>query len=147
AAGNFIIEPGINKLIDFADGRGLVRGDNYQFYYITEQSRFYNGFYEKAGQYQHGVAVVQIDGNWAIINQQGIEIIPPKYDKIEQFEDGFAKVRIKGFNGLTNLQGELIVQPNYEYISYAGEGLFRVEQGDKVGYFDMGGKWVWGLQE
>lgn len=145
--GNFIIEPGINKLLDFADGRGLVRDDNYKFYYITEQARFYNGFYEKASEYKHGVAVVQVDGNWAIINQQGIEIIPPKYDKIGQFEDGFAKVRIKGFNGLTNLQGELIVQPSYEYISYAGEGLFRVEQGDKVGYFDMEGKWVWGLQE
>jgi len=145
--GKFVIEPGINKLLDFNDGRGLVRDDNYKFYYITEQARFYNGFYEKAGQFMHGVAVVQVDGNWAIINQQGIEIIPPKYDKIEQFQDGFAKVRIKGFNGLTNLQGELIVQPDYEYISYAGEGLFRVEQGDKIGYFDMEGKWVWGLQE
>ncbi|MBI5913790.1 MAG: WG repeat-containing protein, partial [Bacteroidetes bacterium] len=147
AAGNFVIEPGINKLLDFADGRGLVRDEHYQFYYITEQARFYDGFYEKAGQFRHGVALVQVDGRWAIINQQGIEIIPPKYDKIEQFENGFAKVRIQGFNGLTNLQGELIVQPDYEYISYAGEGLFRVEQGDKVGYFDMEGKWVWGLQE
>lgn len=93
------------------------------------------------------MAVVQVDGRWAIINQQGIEIIPPKYDKIDQFEQGFAKVRIKGFSGLTNLQGELIVQPDYEYISYAGEGLLRAEQGDKVGYFDMGGNWVWGLQD
>ena len=48
---------------------------------------------------------------------------------------------------ITFLQGELILQPYYEYISYAGEGLFRVEQGDKVGYFDLNGKWVWGLQE
>jgi hypothetical protein len=147
SGGNFVIEPGINRLLDFAGGRGLVRDEHYQFYYITEQARFYDGFYQKAGQFRHGVAVVQIEGRWAIINQQGIEIIPPKYDKIEQFEDGFAKVRIKGFNGLTNLRGELIVQPDYEYISYAGEGLFRVEQGDKVGYFDMEGKWVWGLQE
>jgi hypothetical protein len=145
--GNFLIEPGINRLIDFAGGRGLVRDEHYQFYYITEQNRFYDGFYEKAGQFRHGMAVVQVDGRWAIINQQGIEIIPPKYDKIEQFENGFAKVRIKGFNGLTNLQGELIVQPDYEYISYAGEGLIRVEQGDKIGYFDMEGRWVWGLQE
>ncbi|MCB0518284.1 MAG: WG repeat-containing protein [Lewinellaceae bacterium] len=145
--GNFVIEPGVNRLLDFAEGRGLVRNEQYQFYYITEQSRFYDGFYEKASEFKHGVAVVQVEGRWAIINQQGIEIIPPKYDKIDQFENGFAKVRIKGFNGLTNLQGELIVQPDYEYISYAGEGLIRVEQGDKVGYFDMEGKWVWGLQE
>ena len=145
--GHFLIEPGINRLIDFSGGRGLVQDEHYNFYYITEQARFYDGYYNKAGQFQHGVAVVQIEGRWAIINQQGIEIIPPKYDKIEQFENGFAKVRIKGFNGLSNTQGEMIVQPDYEYISYAGEGLFRVEQGDKVGYFDMEGKWVWGLQE
>lgn len=145
--GNFVIEPGINRLLDFSEGRGLVRDERYQFYYITDQARFYDGFYEKASQFRHGVAVVQVQGRWAIINQQGIEIIPPKYDKIEQFENGFAKVRIKGFNGLTNLQGELIVQPDYEYLSYAGEGLIRVEQGDKIGYFDMEGRWVWGLQE
>ncbi|MCB0663137.1 MAG: WG repeat-containing protein, partial [Saprospiraceae bacterium] len=84
---------------------------------------------------------------WGIINQKGIEIAPPKYDKIGQFENGFAKVRIKGFNGLTNTQGETIVQPDYEYISYAGEGLFRVEQGDKVGYFDSEGNWVWNLTD
>lgn len=145
--GNFIIEPGINRLIDFNEGRGLVRDDKYQFYYITEQNRFYDGFYEKASRFRYGMAVVKVEGRWAVINQQGIEIIPPKYDRIEQFEDGFAKVRIRGFNGVTNLQGELILQPDYEYISYAGEGLFRVEQGDKVGYFDLNGKWVWGLQE
>ncbi|MEZ4957476.1 MAG: WG repeat-containing protein [Saprospiraceae bacterium] len=145
--GNFLIEPGINRLLDFAEGRGLVQDEEYKFYYITEQARFYDGYYEKASEFQHGVAVVQVDGRWAIINQQGIEIIPPKYDKISQFENGFAKVRIKGFNGLSNTEGEMIVQPDYEYISYAGEGLFRVEQGDKVGYFDIEGKWVWGLQE
>ena len=145
--GNFFIEPGINQLLEFTEGRGLVRDKHYKCYYITEQARFYNGYYDKAGQFQHGIAVVQINGRWAIINQQGIKIIPPKYDKIEQFENGFAKVRIKGFNGLSNTRGELIVQPDYEYISYAGEGLFRVEQGDKIGYFDMLGKWVWGLQD
>lgn len=145
--GNFIIEPGINRLLDFAEGRGLVRDEHYNFYYITEDARFYDGTYDRASEFRHGVAVVQVEGRWAIINQQGIEIIPPKYDKIEQFENGFAKVRIKGFSGLTNLQGEMIVQPDYEYISYAGEGLFRVEQGDKIGYFDADGNWVWGLQE
>lgn len=145
--GAFVIQPEVNRLIDFNEGRGLVRDEKYQFYYITEQNRFYDGFYEKASRFRYGMAVVKVDGRWAVINQQGIEIIPPKYDRIEQFEDGFAKVRIRGFNGVTNLRGELILQPDYEYISYAGEGLFRVEQGDKLGYFDLNGHWVWGLQE
>ncbi|MCB0571812.1 MAG: WG repeat-containing protein, partial [Phaeodactylibacter sp.] len=53
----------------------------------------------------------------------------------------------QGFNGLASLNGDLIVQPDYEYISYAGNGLFRVEQGDMIGYFDMEGEWVWDLSK
>ncbi len=147
--GNYIIEPSINRLYDFSDGRGLVRDANYQFYYITQQAKMYDGVYLKAGEFQHGIAVVQStqNGQWGIVNQKGIEIIPPKYDKIEKFKNGYAQVRIKSFSGLTNLQGDLIVRPDYEYISYAGRGLFRVEQGDKLGYFDTKGNWVWGLSE
>jgi hypothetical protein len=145
--GDFVLEPSVNRLLKFKEGRGLVRDEKYRFYYITEQAGLYDGFYQRATEFKHGVAVVQVSGKWGIINQRGIEIIPPKYDKIESFENGYAKVRIKGFNGLSNLKGELIVDPDYEYISYAGEGLFRVEQGDKIGYFDMDGRWVWSLSK
>ncbi len=145
--GTYIIPPSLNRLVDFSEGRGLVRDNSYRFYYITEQARLYEGFYQQAGEFQNGVAVVKMDNKWGVINQKGIELIPPKYDRIEAFEDGYAKVQIKQFSGLTNLEGELIVQANYEYISYAGEGLFRVEQGDKIGYFDMNGQWIWDLQE
>lgn len=145
--GKEIIKPSLNRLIEFSEDRGLMRDDQYRFYYITDQARVYDGYYQNASKFQHGVAVVKIDGKWGIINQKGIEVIPPKYDQIDNFQNGYAKVRIKGFNGLTNLRGELIVQPDYEYISYAGEGLFRVEQGDMIGYFDSSGVWVWGLKK
>jgi len=143
--GEFIVKPSLDRLLTFQEGRGLMRDDNYRFYYITEQTQLYDGYYQQASAFQHGVAVVQIDGRWGIINQKGIEIIPPKYDHIESFHNGYAKVKIKGYNGLINLAGEFIVRPNYEFIQYAGEGLFRVEQGDKVGYFDSDGRWVWNL--
>lgn len=124
-----------------------MRDDRYRFYYITEKLDAGSDFYQQARAYQHGIAVVQSNGHWGVINQNGVEIIPPKYDRIEHFENGYAKVRITGFSGLSNLKGELIVQPDYEYISYAGQGLFRVEQGEKIGYFDLSGSWVWGLRE
>ncbi|MCB9273330.1 MAG: WG repeat-containing protein [Lewinellaceae bacterium] len=146
-SGKMLIEPSVDRLLIFQEGRGLVRDEKYRFYYITEQAHLYDGYYQKATEFKHGVAVVQVDGKWGIINQKGIEIIPPKYDKIESFEDGYAKVRIQGFNGLASLNGDLIVQPDYEYISYAGNGLFRVEQGDMIGYFDMEGEWVWDLSK
>jgi hypothetical protein len=145
--GKLLIEPGLDRLLNFQEGRGLVRDEKYRFYYITEQAHSYHAYYQEATEFKHGVAVVQVNGKWGIINQKGIEIIPPKYDKIESFQDGYAKVRIQGFRGLASLNGELIVQPDYEYISYAGEGLFRVEQGDMVGYFDRDGQWVWDLSK
>lgn len=146
--GNANIEvEGSDRLLRFSDGRGLMRTENYSFYYIAEQTGAYTGTYQTATPFRHGVAVVENNGKWGIIDQRGIAIIPPKYDKIESFENGYAKVRILGFSGLTNLHGELIVQPDYEYITYAGEGLFRVEQGDKIGYFDQQGRWVWDLAQ
>ena len=145
--GKFMIEPSINQMLIFSEGRGLVMDYSNGFYYITDQANIYDGFYEKAGKFENGIAVVKSEGRWGIINQKGIEIIPPKYDKIEEFEDGYARVRISGFNGLTNLKGELIVQPDYEYISYAGDGLFRVEKDDKIGYYNMEGGCVWDLRE
>ncbi|MFK7809495.1 MAG: WG repeat-containing protein [Saprospiraceae bacterium] len=145
--GNYIIEPSINRLLDFSDGRGLVRDNQARFYYITAGADMSEGYYHHAGKFEHGVAAVKDGDRWGVINQRGIEIVRPKYDKIGSFKDGYAKVRIKRFNGLTNLDGNLIIQPEYEYITYVGEGLFRVEQGDKVGYFDQSGGWVWGLRE
>ena len=38
------------------------------------------------------------------------------------------------------------MRPNYEYISYAGAGLFRVEKGGEIGYFDLEGEWVWDIE-
>ncbi len=145
--GNMLIRPGINRLYHFSDGHGLVRDANYRFYFITEKAGAYDGYYDGASPFQHGVAVVQIGNKWGVINTRGMEIIPPKYDSIEDFQNGYAKVRIKGFHGLIKLNGQTIVQPDYEYISYAGQGLFRVEQGDKVGYFDSDGEWVWDLSK
>ncbi|MBL7791931.1 MAG: WG repeat-containing protein [Saprospiraceae bacterium] len=145
--GELILEPGLDRLLKFQEGRGLMRDEKLRFYYITEQANVYDGYYEKATAFKHGVAVVQINGKWGIINQKGIEIIPPKYDRIDSFEGGYAKVRIEGLNGLSNLDGQLIAQPDYEFISYAGQGLFRVEQGDKIGYFDTEGHWIWGLTQ
>ncbi len=145
--GQYIVDPNVNRLLDFSNGHGLVRDQHYRFYYISEGARRSDAYYQQAGEFRYGVAVVQKDNKWGIINQRGIEVIPPKYDKIEAFQDGYAVIRIKRFSGLTNLNGEIIIQPEYEYISYAGKGLFRIEQGDKIGYFSSEGEWVWGLRE
>lgn len=144
-SGHEIIAPSIKGLVGFSNKRGLIRDGNFNYYYITEEAKFHEGYYDYAQAFHHGIAIVQKAGKWGIINQNGMPIISPKYDKIEPFEKGYAKVKINGFSGLTNLEGEMIVKPDYEYISYAGNGLYRVEQGDKVGYFNSTGEWIWSL--
>lgn len=144
--GNLVLEPSINQLLKFSEGRGLVRDHEYRFYYISEEADLYQGFYEKATEFQNGVAVIQMDKKWGVINRKGITLVRPKYSRITNFENGYAKVEIDGVSGLSDIKGEMIVQPGFEHISYAGAGLFRVEQGDQIGYFNQAGYWVWELQ-
>ena len=62
--GGFIFKPSLNRLLQFKEGRGLMRDNKYRFYYITEQAGLYNGYYQQASEFKHGVAVVQIDEKW-----------------------------------------------------------------------------------
>lgn len=144
--GQEIIEPGINRLLDFREGRGLVR-NAYQFYYIDESAAWKDGYFEKAAHYQHGIAIVRKNGKYGIINRNGLNLISNKYDQIANFKNGFSKVRLRQFVGLADVKGKLIIPPEYESISYAGDGLFRVENGGKIGYLRKDGTWLWALQE
>lgn len=144
--GNYIIEPSIYRMMGFNDGRGLVRDGKYRFYYITENNRLYKGYYQNAGNFHDGVAAVQQSDKWGLINQRGIELIAPKYDRIDLFENGYAKVRITQFSGVADLRGNIIAPPHFENITYAGNGVFRVEEGDKIGYINQKGEWIWTLQ-
>lgn len=144
-SGQMVLEPSINRILEFKEGLGLVRDEKYRFYFITEQAGIYDTYYQQANPFNHGVAVVQVGGKWGIINRRGMEVVAPKYSQIQAFENGYAKVKVEGVSGLSTLEGQLIAGPDFEYIRYAGAGFFRVEKGDKMGYFDSAGNWIWGL--
>ncbi|NJL75393.1 MAG: WG repeat-containing protein [Saprospiraceae bacterium] len=143
--GNYVIEPALNHLIDFKEGRGLMRDQQYRFYYITEDADLHDGYYQDARQFQHGVGVVKMDNLWGIVNPQGIKIIPPKYDQISNFQEGYAQVRVKGFHGLLKATGEQLLPLEYEHIQQLNQQLFRVERGNQIGYFHAAQGWVWEL--
>jgi hypothetical protein len=146
ASGNFTILPEVNRILAFSQGKGLVRNQNYQYSFITENNKLAKGFFEEALPYKNGVAIIKNQGLWGLLTQQGVEIVPPKYDEIEPFKNGYAQIKIKAFKGITDLQGKVIVEPNYEYITYWGNGIFRVENGDKLGYFNVNGDWIWAME-
>jgi hypothetical protein len=55
-------------------------------------------------------------------------------------------VEVSQLVGVVDIKGKVIIPPTFEYISYIGNGLFRVEKGDKLGYLNSNGDWVWAMQ-
>lgn len=145
--GEAVITPSLNRLLNFKNGRGLMRDAQYRFYYITEDARLFDGYYQEASSFQYGVAVVRSGDKWGIINRNGIKIVPTKYDKIEPFEEGYARIRIKGLYGVLTLSGQEVMPTQFEHIEAVHPHLFRAERGDQIGYFNSKGSWVWQLQD
>ncbi len=136
-----------SKILAFDGHRVLMQEKQGHLVFRDLSGRGHAGPYKEAMGFRGGTAPVKVKNKWAVINQQGILLVPPKYDKVYPFEKGFARVKVRRRYGLSNKEGEIIIPPEYEYIQYAGEGLFRVESGGKVGYFDKGGQLVWKMQE
>ncbi|MEM6723423.1 MAG: WG repeat-containing protein [Bacteroidota bacterium] len=145
--GNEVIQPGVDRILEFTAGRGLVRTPQHRYYFITDQNKLYKGYFQGAEGFVNHVAPIKKAGAWGLINSNGMELIPPKFDKVFEFENGFAVVRIIAFSGVADLQGNVIIPPDYELISYAGDGLFRVEKGNSIGYLNANGEWVWNLSQ
>jgi len=147
AAGNYFIQPKVTSLLAFTEGRGLVRTRNHQHYFITQNGSLYKGYFQDAMPFQYGVAPVKYQNRWGLLSHKGIALIAPKFNKVFPFDKGFATVRVKRFSGIANVRGEVLLEPEYELIRYVGEGLLRIEQGNKIGYMDVTGGWVWALGE
>lgn len=146
ATGEFSIKPEVDRILAFSEGKGLTRTSNYSYAFVTETNKLSKGYFQEALPFQYGVAIIKNGGLWGLLTHQGVEIVPPKYDEIKPFVNGYAQVKIKRFYGVTDLTGKVIVEPNYEYITYWGNGIFRVENGDRMGYFNIDGNWIWAME-
>ncbi len=141
--GNHLVTPSLNRLLDFQEGRGLMRDDQSRFFFITEKAGLYDGYYEDATAFQNGVARVRSGGRWGLVSRRGIELLRPKYAEIGPFVNGYARVRIEGRYGLADRRGGILLPADYAFVEYAGGGLYRVESDGRIGYVDEAGKRVW----
>lgn len=145
--GKVIIPVEYNRILDIEKGLALVRRNSWTYYFVHEDTKRHtpNNFTGAKGFGNHA-APVRVKNKWGVINEQGLPLLIPKYAKIEPFKDGVANVCITNLLGVVDLNGRVIIKPEYEYVDYVGNGLFRVEQGDQMGYLNMAGDWVWELR-
>ena len=145
--GGYVIAPELNRLLDFAGGRGRMRGPDARYYYIGETRRRHGDDYADAGRYQHGVAAVRSDDTYyGLIDREGATVLPAHYTRIGPFERGLARVRSAGRLGLYTTTGTCLLPEQYEYIGPAGGGILRVVSQGRIGYVDRAGKWIWAVR-
>ena len=135
------------------------------------ETKSFSSKYDKVREFSEGLAVVELDGLYGIIDKNGKEIVPALYQEIKDFSEGLAVVKLNDKYGFINRAGKLVIPLKYNsaesfsngkayvkyanknmYISVAGkeyeqigdfsEGLAVVESDGKYGFIDKTGKEV-----
>ena len=84
------------------------------------------------------------------INKRGVMVVPPKFRNLHLQPDGNIIINPQRFYGMASFSGEILLEPVYDRILYCPkENIYRVEQGEKIGYVEWKGEevgWIWALQ-
>lgn len=148
-AGNYLVRPLVSKIVSLSEGILLVKQASDNFFYVSEDlKRMSAANFNKAQAFQYGVAPVHNGKKWGLVNEQGMSVGSHKYQNVQPYnQQGLATVKVERWEGVVDLKGKIIIPPNYEYIDYTGNGVFRVERNNEVGYLDAQGNWVWTMRE
>ncbi len=124
--------------------------DAYYFKKINEVN--YRGSekgYAYISPFKNGVAICKKDGYTQLIDTNGNTVITPKYNSIKKNKDGSYYAAPSTFYGLASAEGEVLLEPTndlFKPATFSNFGIYTIEQGDKLGYADGNGNWIWKLQ-
>jgi hypothetical protein len=127
-SGKVVMEPAYDQVLSFSDGlAGVNRG----------------------GGLSSGPRPTIAGGRWGFIDRSGKVVIPPRFDFVGKFQDGIAPVNVGGVKegkwGYIDKTGNMVIPPRFDQAREFSDGLARVKVGDKTGYIDKAGKYVWNL--
>lgn len=92
--------------------------------------------------FENGIAIVEKNKKFGLIDRSGKAITPFKYSKIDFFEDGLAKVSAEEKVGFVNRNGKEVIPLELAAASSFSEGLAAVRVGNRYGFIDKTGKTV-----
>ena len=138
---------------EFANGRGLLRGENGKYGYLDKDGKWiitpkfecaYN-FTEKSpiSPYKSisKLAKVSLDGKWGLIDLNGNYLAQPIYENIFEFHYMLAIVRLNGKLGFIDREGKLVIDAVYDSVEKFKDGISKVFLDGKEGYIDKAGRW------
>ncbi len=135
---------------DFREGRACV-----SLYAKDKKNLLYSkfGFINKSGNvvvpiiyekvylgFDHGWALVKLEGKWGYIDTLGKTVLPFKHDEASLFREGLAAIQLKGKWGYMDKQGKTVIDCKYDNDAYFNNGLACISFKGKWGIIDQTGK-------
>ena len=98
--------------------------------------------YDYLDIFRNGIALVELDNKYGVINREGKEITGIKYDEVLVFNTGLIKVKLNNKYGVINREGKEIIEIKYDgVLLYSNSiGLIKVELNKKYGIINREGK-------
>ena len=89
--------------------------------------------------YQEGIAITKKYDKFGLVNEQGLEIITPRFDQIHAFQNGYAAVKQHGKWSFINKQGKKIAPCRYDWVGNFKNGFAPVQLNKKWGFINEQG--------
>lgn len=121
---------------DYSDLIPVTKGD--QWGYTNRDARLIINYqFDYAYSFQNGIAFVEKQGKMGAINVDGEVVIPIRYDDLDRFNENHFIFKLGGNMGILNETGEQVVPNKYNRVVPLSNKLFRLENREKIDYFDV----------
>ncbi len=118
--------------------------------YINKKGNFLiRPTYTSCGEFNGGLAIVELNGLFGLVNREGLEILKPEFSQIIDLGQGFYAGYRQDKIGLYTEEGPISID-QYNNIEKFSDGVFAVsrltKEGIRFGYIDQKGREIIGLK-
>ncbi len=147
ASGNELSLPAADSiyLTDPANGCRIKSADGWGYFDLNTKIKLHEGWFEKALAWESGLACVQTNDGWGILNLQGKWVAEPQFDlvRIQALSNKvFVHMKTKDGFGLMAQTGKVILTPSFDNIWLANDRVAKVMKKKKWGLVDITGKQI-----
>jgi hypothetical protein len=148
-ADEIIIHPFYQQVSPFYNGYTKVRFFK-NIFYLNKQGKSFpkipNGIQWMDLEMPH-FQIIKQNNKYGFASSQGFVLSYPKFTYLGEMQENRSPVAINEWLGIADLQGKIILSPDYERINYLGEGVFRLEKNDAIGYWHREKGWIWAMSK
>jgi len=131
---------------EFQDSKAFVKRHGKYGFIDLKGKLIVEAKFDDATHFGEGLAGVKIGKKWGFVNERGEVVIKPQFDSVGVFAEGLVSIEVNGKWGFIDKTEKIVIPPQFDKWTYYFEnGLCEVHVGDKTGYIDHAGNFVWPL--